>query len=77
MRQIHLAGHSQGADLLIDTHDSAVCDDVWSLYERACARFGAVATMIERDDEIPPLADLLDELDVARGFALASQRRAA
>ena len=33
--------------------------------------------MIERDDEIPPLADLLDELDVARRLAFASQRRAA
>lgn len=77
VRQIHLAGHSQGADLLIDTHDSPVGADVWALYERACARFGAVATMIERDDEIPPLADLLDELDLARCLALASQRRAA
>ena len=77
VRQIHLAGHSQGADLLIDTHDSPVCPDVWLLYERACARFGAVATMIERDDAIPPLADLLDELDVARNLTLASQRRAA
>ena len=77
VRQIHLAGHSQGADLLIDTHDSPVCDDVWLLYQRACLRFGAVATMIERDDAIPPLAELLDELDVARRLALASQRRAA
>ena len=66
VRQIHLAGHSQGSTLLIDTHDSAVCDPVWQLYARARARLGAVATMIERDGNIPPLADLLDELAVAR-----------
>jgi uncharacterized protein (UPF0276 family) len=34
VRQIHLAGHSQGADLLIDTHDSPVCDEVWQLYAK-------------------------------------------
>jgi len=66
VRQIHLAGHSQGNDMLIDTHDSPVCDAVWQLYAKAIARFGPVATMIERDDDIPPLQDLLDELGLAR-----------
>ena len=77
VRQIHLAGHSQGKELLIDTHDSPVSAQVWALYERACARFGATATMIERDDAIPPLASLLDELAFARGIAATCQRRAA
>jgi uncharacterized protein (UPF0276 family) len=75
VRQIHLAGHSQGDGLLIDTHDSAVNDAVWGLYAQTIARCGPVATMIERDGEIPPLAELLDELDVARH--LAAQREAA
>jgi uncharacterized protein (UPF0276 family) len=76
VRQIHLAGHSDNsAGLLIDTHDHAVPDPVWSLYQQARDRLGAVATMIERDDEIPPLADLLTELDLAR--ALATTRRCA
>lgn len=66
VRQIHLAGHSQGRDLLIDTHDQPVCSDVWSLYAQAVSRLGPVATMIERDDDVPPLSDLLDELAVAR-----------
>ncbi|QUN32437.1 DUF692 domain-containing protein (plasmid) [Cupriavidus sp. KK10] len=66
VRQIHLAGHTQGPELLIDTHDSAVCDAVWQLYARVRSRVGAVATMIERDGNIPPLAELLDELAVAR-----------
>lgn len=71
VRQIHLAGHSEGPDgMLIDTHDAPVRPEVWSLYQAAIARFGPGATMIERDDAIPPLADLLAELDQARCKAL-------
>lgn len=66
VRQIHLAGHSQGEELLIDTHDRAVPASVWDLYVHVLPRLGPVATMIERDDDIPPLAELLSELDVAR-----------
>ncbi len=69
VRQIHLAGHSADQDLLIDTHDAPVCDAVWALFAAACTRFGPVATMIERDDKIPPLPELLAELAIARTFA--------
>lgn len=67
--QFHLAGHSEGNTCLIDTHDQPVCEDVWQLYARALQRFGAVSTMIERDDNIPPLAELVAELDQARAIA--------
>ena len=77
VQQIHLAGHSQGRSLLIDTHDKPVPDPVWALYAAAIDRFGPAATMIERDDDIPPLADLLNELEIARGIAGARRRRAA
>jgi len=76
VRQIHLAGHTPG-EIIIDTHDRAVCEDVWQLYAKACARFGPAATMIERDDDIPPLADLLAELDHARDIASKVERLAA
>ena len=69
VRQIHLAGHEDRGDLPIDTHDRPVCDAVWQLYRQARRRFGAVPTMIERDDHIPPLAELLAELDFARRWA--------
>lgn len=69
VRQFHLAGHSHNGNLIIDTHDHPVPDPVWSLYAEAVARFGEVATMIERDADIPPLADLLDELEQARRVA--------
>jgi uncharacterized protein len=64
--QIHLAGHSDRGTHLLDTHDAPVCDAVWELYAYAIARCGPVATMIERDDAIPPLAELERELDRAR-----------
>jgi len=64
--QIHLAGHVQGEHLLIDTHDQPVPAAVWALYRSAITRAGAVATMIERDDNIPELAVLSAELDLAR-----------
>lgn len=69
VRQMHLAGHSQGRTCLIDTHDQPVPDPVWHVYEAACRRFGPAASMIERDDNIPPLDELLEELAIARGIA--------
>ncbi len=69
VQQIHLAGHEHRGDLIIDTHDRAIVDPVWRLYESARRRFGDVATMIERDAEIPPLSELLSELEHARAIA--------
>lgn len=69
VRQIHLAGHSRDGTHIIDTHDHPVAPEVWALYASACQRFGAVATMIERDDHIPPLSVLLAELGQARDIA--------
>ncbi len=69
VQQIHLAGHSAQDGIIIDTHDHPVADPVWSLYARALRRFGPVATMIERDGHIPPLAALTAELGQARAIA--------
>lgn len=77
VRQIHLAGHSQGSELLIDTHDQPVPVSVWKLYAHLLPRLGAVATMIERDDAIPPLHELLAELGTARRIAADGMRAAA
>lgn len=63
--EMHLAGHTvrDGADgeVLIDTHDRPVCEEVWSLYAQCSARFARVPTLIEWDSDLPPLAVLLDE----------------
>jgi len=69
VQQIHLAGHSDHGDYIVDTHDHPVAEPVWDLYRYTCGRFGAVATMIERDDHIPALSELIAELDRARAIA--------
>lgn len=69
VQQFHLAGHSNEGAYLIDTHDHPIVDPVWRLYAEAVRRFPGVSTMIERDDNIPPLSELLAELDQARGIA--------
>ncbi|WP_266170946.1 DUF692 domain-containing protein [Dyella subtropica] len=77
VQQFHLAGHEHGDRLLIDTHDAPIIDPVWNLYVEAVRRYGKVSTMIERDDHIPPLAELLAELDHARLLAAPLLREAA
>lgn len=77
--EIHLAGHSrrvlEGRELLIDTHNAPVCDEVWALYATAIARFGRAPTLIEWDSDLPPLATLVDEArhaDQVAGGSLAA-----
>jgi uncharacterized protein (UPF0276 family) len=69
VQQIHLAGHQNNGDYIIDTHDAPVIDPVWDLYSYAIARLGAVSTMIERDDHIPELEVLVEELQIARNLS--------
>lgn len=66
VQQFHLAGHENTGEYIIDTHDHAIIDPVWDLYAYALQRYGAISTLIERDDNIPALAELLKELQQAR-----------
>jgi uncharacterized protein (UPF0276 family) len=60
----HVAGHHNEADdLIVDTHGADVIDPVWQLLDKAYAHFGAVPTLLERDFNIPPLPELLGEID--------------
>jgi len=77
VQQIHLAGHEDHGDYLIDTHDHPVPDPVWDLYRAAVRRFGNVSTMIERDANIPPLEELCTELAAARTVAAQALAQAA
>jgi uncharacterized protein (UPF0276 family) len=77
VRQFHLAGHSDLEGHLIDTHDHPIVEPVWDLYCAAVAQFGAVPTMIERDDNIPPLGELVAELQIARELGRRHTRQAA
>lgn len=61
---IHIAGHYEEAeDLRVDTHGTAVIDPVWALLEKSYALFGVKPTLLERDFNIPPLPELMNELD--------------
>jgi uncharacterized protein (UPF0276 family) len=77
VRQFHLAGHSDLGGHLIDTHDHPIAAPVWKLYGEALGHFGAIPTMIERDDNIPELSELVAELDMAREIAGRHSQQAA
>ena len=63
----HIAGHYvEAEDLRIDTHGSDVIDPVWSLLETAYRHFGVFPTLLERDFNIPPIAKMLEEVNVIR-----------
>ena len=68
--EIHLAGHSirqhQDRQIRVDDHASPVCDAVWELYRRALERTGPVPTLIEWDNDLPPLSRLVEEAKLAQ-----------
>ncbi|HXY58704.1 MAG TPA: DUF692 domain-containing protein [Methylocystis sp.] len=64
--QFHMAGHTNKGTHRIDTHDQPICEEVWKLYGRARRHCGDVSAMIERDDNFPPFAELLAELQRMR-----------
>ena len=69
----YLAGHEHNGDHIIDTHDESVPKDVLDLYAKAIHRLGNVPTMIERDANIPPFAELVRELQGVRRIAEGGQ----
>jgi uncharacterized protein (UPF0276 family) len=74
--QFHLAGHRDEGTHLLDTHDSPVTDPVWALYQDALRRFGPISTLIEWDEQVPPLERLLEESAHARRVADSVAREA-
>ena len=61
---MHMAGHYQEADdLLVDTHGADVIDPVWALLDASYALHGVQPTLLERDFNIPPLNDLMCEVE--------------
>jgi hypothetical protein len=72
--ELHVAGHHDCGDIVIDDHGSRVCDEVWQIYGHALACFGrapdGLATLVEWDTDIPALQVLLDEAAHARALQL-------
>ena len=73
VREIHVAGHARNGAVLIDDHGSRVSEPVWDLYRRAIARFGPLPTLVEWDNNIPPLGTLVAESE--RADAIMRERR--
>ncbi len=67
VRYLHVAGHyDEAEDLKVDTHGADVIDPVWALLAEAYRRLGPVPTLLERDFNLPPVAELLDEVGKIR-----------
>lgn len=73
---LHMAGHYREApDLIIDTHGADVIEPVWDLFEHTVGRIGVQPTLLERDFNIPPLAELLPEVQRIRDLQAAHRER--
>ncbi|MDT8066652.1 MAG: DUF692 domain-containing protein [Terriglobia bacterium] len=66
--QIHIAGHSNYDNYILDTHDHPVVNDVWRLYSRVIDRVGPTATLLEWDDRIPSFDEVMTEALKSRSF---------
>ncbi len=79
VQEIHMAGHisKQVGDnnILVDTHNQLVCEDVWHLYKHAIKKLGSVPTLIEWDQDFPPLKTLVDEAARARNVIRDCKRK--
>lgn len=74
---LHTAGHYvETPDLRVDTHGSAVCEDVWDLLAAAYRHCGPVPTLLERDFNFPPLSELLGEVGRIRALQAAATEEA-
>lgn len=74
--EIHLAGYEEEGELLIDTHSRPVQPAVWELYALALERFGPRPTLLEWDNDLPPLADLLAEAEKAGAMLARAEKEA-
>ncbi|KAF1067742.1 MAG: hypothetical protein GAK45_01574 [Pseudomonas citronellolis] len=72
---LHVAGHHDEAPgLKIDSHGADISDPTWELLAQAYRRFGAVPTLLERDFDFPPLAELLGDVQRIRQLQPLAER---
>jgi hypothetical protein len=73
---MHIAGHyNEAEDLIVDTHGADVIDPVWDLLDKTYAHHGVLPTLLERDFNIPPLADLINEVSIIHRYQQQHQPR--
>ncbi|MGB0466707.1 MAG: DUF692 domain-containing protein [Pontibacterium sp.] len=72
---VHVAGHyTEAEDLIVDTHGADVVDPVWTLLQQAYSQFGELPTLLERDFNIPPMAELLLEVEKIQAYQQAGRQ---
>ncbi|MBY5990857.1 DUF692 domain-containing protein [Ferrimonas balearica] len=78
VRYLHVAGHyNEAEDLIVDTHGAAVIDPVWQLLAQAYEDHGVHPTLLERDFNLPPMSELLEEVATIAGYQRAAEPRRA
>ncbi|MFC1610252.1 DUF692 domain-containing protein [Myxococcota bacterium] len=66
---LHIAGYDDSGEFIVDTHGSHITAPVWDLYRHTLRRLGPTSTLLEWDNNIPPLEVLLNENGVVRAMA--------
>lgn len=73
---VHIAGHyNEAEDLIVDTHGADVIDPVWNLLDQAYEQFGVLPTLLERDFNIPPYAELMTEVSQIKEHQKSAEKR--
>ena len=73
----HIAGHYYEADdLIVDTHGADVITPVWDLLDSAYQTFGVFPTLLERDFNLPPISELLQEVDLIHQAQYKAEQQA-
>ena len=76
IRYIHIGGHyNEAEDLIVDTHGANVIDPVWQLLDQAYQQFGVIPTLLERDFNLPPLPELLKEVNTIHALQCKWQNK--
>lgn len=74
VKQIHLGGHEQRENLLVDTHGAAICSEVWDIYSHISQLYGAIPALIEWDNNVPSLEALVSEKAKAEQILINSNQ---
>ena len=69
MVQLHFVGGHRRQDLLIDSHSQKTQSEIWEVFQEVCTRTEVKGAILERDENFPPFAEILEELEKARSFS--------
>ena len=74
VQEIHIGGHRNNGNMYIDSHGDPVCEEVWSLLRYVSARMTSINVILERDQNVPPFTELVNELALAKRYVFAGRK---